>query len=304
MTATHMTQDATGPAPTVGFVGLGAMGRAMAGRLLRSGHAVRVWNRSPEPVAELVAQGAERAADLAAALRCDVVVSMLADDRAVNLLLDPGLLAGARPGLVHVNMATVSVELAQRATAVHTHHGLGYVAAPVLGRPPVAEAGQLTVLAAGAPELLDRVEPLLTVLGRRVWRLGDEPYLASAHKLAANYLIACAIGAMAEAAALVDAVGGEPADLIGVVTDSVLPGPVHTGYGTMIAERRYEPAGFRAVLGLKDVNLALTAGAEANVPLPLGGVLRDALLDAVAHGEGDHDWAVLAEVARRRAALD
>jgi 3-hydroxyisobutyrate dehydrogenase-like beta-hydroxyacid dehydrogenase len=234
---------------------------------------------------------------------CDVVVSMLADDRAVELLLDPALLRGARPGLVHVNMATVSVELAKRAAALHADHGVGYVAAPVLGRPPVAEAGQLTVLAAGAAETLDRVEPLLSVLGRRVWRLGAEPHLANTHKVAANYLIACAIGAMAEAATLVDAVGGEPADLIGVITDSILPGPVHAGYGAMIAERRYEPAGFRAALGLKDVNLALAAGAEANVPLPLGGVLRDAHLDAQAHGDGDRDWAVLAEVARRRAGL-
>ncbi|SEM05771.1 NAD(P)-dependent oxidoreductase [Streptacidiphilus jiangxiensis] len=288
---------------TVGFVGLGAMGRAMAGRLLGAGYGVRVWNRSPESVATLVAQGAEAAPDPAGAFACEVVFSMLADDRAVELLLDPALLRGARPGLVHVNMATVSVELAKRAAAVHADHGVGYVAAPVLGRPPVAEAGQLTVLAAGAAKTLDRVEPLLSVLGRRVWRLGAEPHLANAHKLAANYLIACAIGAMAEAAALVDAVGGEPADLIGVITDSILPGPVHTGYGTMIADRRYEPAGFRAALGLKDVNLALTAGAEVNVPLPLGGVLRDALLDALAHGDGDRDWAVLAEVARRHAGL-
>ncbi|WP_042383475.1 NAD(P)-dependent oxidoreductase [Streptacidiphilus melanogenes] len=293
-----MTQELT-----VGFVGLGAMGRAMAGNLVRAGHRVRVWNRSPDPVAELVGQGADAAPDLPGAFDADVVVSMLADDRAVEPLLDPALLAGARAGLVHVNMATVSVDLAKRAAAAHADHGLGYVAAPVLGRPPVAESGLLTILAAGQPDVLDRVDPLLAVLGRRTWRLGDEPYVANAHKLAANYLIACAIGAMAEASALVDAVGGRPDDLIGVITDSILPGPVHSGYGAMIAERRYEPAGFRAVLGLKDVDLALAAGAGVNVPLPLGGVLRDALLDAVAHGDGDRDWAVLAEVARRHAGL-
>ncbi|WP_042421553.1 NAD(P)-dependent oxidoreductase [Streptacidiphilus anmyonensis] len=293
-----MTQELT-----VGFVGLGAMGRAMAGNLVRAGYRVRVWNRSPAPVAELTAQGADAAGDLRGAFDADVVVSMLADDPAVEPMLDPALLATARPGLVHVNMATVSVDLARRAAAAHADHGLGYVAAPVLGRPPVAEAGQLAILAAGQSALLDRVDPLLAVLGRRTWRLGDEPYIANTHKLAANYLIACAIGAMAEAAALVDAVGGRSADLIGVITDSILPGPVHSGYGAMIAERRYEPAGFRAVLGLKDVNLALTAGGEVNVPLPLGGVLRDALLDAVAHGDGDRDWAALAEVARRHAGL-
>jgi 3-hydroxyisobutyrate dehydrogenase-like beta-hydroxyacid dehydrogenase len=288
---------------TVGFVGLGAMGRPMAANLVRAGHRVRVWNRSPGPVDELVGQGAEAAPDQAGAFGSDVVFSMLADDRAVEPLLDPALLARARPGLVHVNMATVSLDLAKRAARAHAEHGLGYVSAPVLGRPPVAEAGRLTILAAGAPDVLDRVEPFLSVLGQRTWRLGAEPYVANAHKIAANYLIACAIGAMAEAAALVDAVGGEAADLIGVITDSILPGPVHSGYGAMIAERRYEPAGFRTALGLKDVNLALTAGAEAHVPLPLGSVLRDALLDAVAHGDGDRDWAALAEVARRHAGL-
>jgi 3-hydroxyisobutyrate dehydrogenase-like beta-hydroxyacid dehydrogenase len=293
-----MTQELT-----VGFVGLGAMGRGMAGNLVRAGYRVRAWNRSPGPAAELAAQGAESVPDPAGAFDADVVLSMLADDRAVEPLLAPDVLAAARPGLVHVNMATVSVDLARRAARLHAEHDLDYVAAPVLGRPPVAEAGQLTILAAGRPDVLDRVDPLLSVLGRRTWRLGDEPYVANAHKLAANYLIACAIGAMAEAATLVDGVGGRGADLIDVITDSILPGPVHSGYGAMVAERRYEPAGFRAVLGLKDVNLALAAGLDANVPLPLGGVLRDALVDAMAHGDGDRDWAVLAEVARRHAGL-
>ncbi|MFH8380167.1 NAD(P)-dependent oxidoreductase [Kitasatospora sp. NPDC018058] len=288
---------------TVGFVGLGAMGQGMAGSLLRAGHTVRVWNRSPEPVTALVAQGAEAADTPAEVFAADTVVSMLADDGAVErLLLDPGLLAGANTTL-HVNMATVSLALAERAEALHAEHGIGYVAAPVLGRPPVAAAGRLNILAAGAPELLERAEPLFAAMGERVWRFGDSPRQANTAKIGANFLLACAIESMAEACSLAEAHGVRATDLVEMLTSTLFPGPVYSGYGAMVAERRYQPAGFRLPLGLKDVGLALAAGAERNVPLPFGSILRDAFLDALAHGDGDKDWAAVAEVARRRAGL-
>ncbi|MFD7904843.1 NAD(P)-dependent oxidoreductase [Kitasatospora sp. NPDC059722] len=288
---------------TVGFVGLGAMGRGMAGSLLRAGHAVRVWNRSPEPVAAMVAEGAEAAETLAEVFAADTVVSMLANDQAVErLLLDPALLSGARATL-HVNMATVSLTLAERAEAAHAGHGIGYVAAPVLGRPPVAAAGQLNILAAGDPALLARAEPLFAAMGQRTWHFGDRPGQANTTKISVNFLLACAIESMAEACALAEAHGVRPTDLVELITNTLFPGPVYGGYGAMVAERRYEPAGFRLPLGLKDVGLALDAGAAATVPLPFGSVLRDAFLDALAHGDGDKDWAAVAAVARRRAGL-
>ncbi|WP_371480528.1 NAD(P)-dependent oxidoreductase [Kitasatospora sp. NBC_00315] len=288
---------------SVGFVGLGAMGRGMAGSLVRAGHRVRVWNRSPEPVRELVAGGATAADGPADVFACDVVVSMLANDDAVEgLLLDPELLAAARAS-VHVNMATISVELAERAAALHAEHGVGYVAAPVLGRPEVAAAGELNILVAGEAALLERVSPLLTAMGRRTWHFGDRPVLANTAKISANFLLACAIESLAEACSLAEANGVRPTDLVEMLVGTLFPGPVYSGYGSMVAERRYEPAGFRLPLGLKDVNLALTAGAAANVPLPFGSVLRDAFLDALAHGDGDKDWAAVAAVSRRRAGL-
>ncbi|MBV6698871.1 NAD(P)-dependent oxidoreductase [Kitasatospora aureofaciens] len=299
------TANGTGAATgtTIGFIGLGAMGRGMAGSLLRAGHAVRVWNRSPEPVAALVAQGAEAAGTLAEAFAADTVVSMLANDEAVErLLLDPVLLAGAGATL-HVNMATVSLALAERAEAAHAEHGIGYVAAPVLGRPPVAAVGQLNILAAGEPALLARAEPLFAAMGQRTWHFGDRPRQANTAKISANFLLACAIESMAEACSLAEANGVRPADLIELLTGTLFPGPVYSGYGAMVAERRYEPAGFRLPLGLKDVGLALDAGAASTVPLPFGSVLRDAFLDALAHGDGDKDWAAVAAVARRRAGL-
>ncbi|AUY50858.1 NAD(P)-dependent oxidoreductase [Streptomyces sp. CB01881] len=288
---------------TVGFVGLGAMGQGMAASLLRAGHRVRVWNRSPEPVAALVAQGAEAADGPADAFAAEAVVSMLANDEAVErLLLDPALLAGADAS-VHVNMATISVALAERAEALHAAHGLGYVAAPVLGRPPVAAAGELNILAAGSPAALAAAEPLLAAMGRRTWYFGERPPQANTAKISTNFLLACAIESMAEACSLAEANGVRPVDLIEMLSGTLFPGPVYSGYGAMVAERRYEPAGFRLPLGLKDVNLALTAGADAHVPLPFGGILRDAFLDALAHGDGEKDWAAVAAVARRRAGL-
>ncbi|WP_329496304.1 NAD(P)-dependent oxidoreductase [Kitasatospora herbaricolor] len=288
---------------TVGFVGLGAMGRGMAANLLAAGHPVRVWNRSPGPVEELVAKGATAAADLGEVYDSEAVVSMLPDDRTVEaLLLDGALLAGARAG-VHVNMATVSVALAERATALHAEHGIGYVAAPVLGRPGVAAAGELNVLAAGEAAQLERVGPLLAAMGRRTWHFGDRPAQANTAKISANFLLACAIESMAEACSLAEANGVRPTDLIEMLAGTLFPGPVYSGYGSMVAERRYEPAGFRLPLGLKDVGLALSAGEARNVPLPFGSVLRDAFLDALAHGDGEKDWAAVAAVARRRAGL-
>jgi 3-hydroxyisobutyrate dehydrogenase-like beta-hydroxyacid dehydrogenase len=287
---------------TVGFVGLGRMGQGMAANLLRAGYQVQVWNRSPGPVDELVGQGARRAADLAEAFGNEVVISMLADDPAVERLLADDLLdrAAAR---VHVNCATVSVALAKRAVEAHARHGVGYVAAPVFGRPEVAASGQLNVVAAGPAELVESVRPLLEAVGRKVWPMGEEPYRANVVKIAGNYLIASALEAMAEACALTEASGADPADLIELINNTMFPGPVYGGYGPMIAERRYDPAGFRLVLGLKDVNLALAAGADAHVPLPVGSVLRDAFLEAVGDGHAERDWAALGHIARRRAGL-
>lgn len=290
-------------ATTVGFVGLGAMGQGMAANLIRAGHRVRVWNRSPQPVSALVEQGAEAADGLAEAFAAEVVVSMLASDAVVEeLLLDPALLAGATASL-HINMATVSPVLTDRAEALHTEHGIGYLAAPVLGRPPAAAAGELNILAAGDRSLLARAEPLLTALGRRIWDFGDRPRQALIAKISVNFLVACAIESMAEACTLAEANGVRAGDLVDMLTSTAFPGPIYGGYGPMVAERRYQPAGFRVPLGLKDVNLALDAGAAANVPLPFGSVLRDAFLDALAHGEADKDWAAIADVSRRRAGL-
>ncbi|HEX6105165.1 MAG TPA: NAD(P)-dependent oxidoreductase [Gemmatimonadales bacterium] len=287
----------------IGFIGLGAMGRGMAASLIKAGHRVRVWNRSRGPVDELARLGAEPAGEAREAFG-GTVITMLADDQAVrDTVLAAGLTESAPAGTVHVNMATVSVALAEELAEGHRRHGIAYVAAPVFGRPDAAAAGQLAIVAAGEDAALDRVQPLFEAMGRGTWRVGREPRQANALKIAGNFMIAAAIEAMGEAATMVERYGVAPARLMDVLTSTLFAAPVYVNYGAAIVERRYEPAGFRLVLGLKDVRLALEAAEAARAPMPMAGLLRDHLLEVIAHGGGDLDWAALAEISRRHAAL-
>ncbi|WP_341520964.1 NAD(P)-dependent oxidoreductase [Pseudomonas sp. G.S.17] len=286
----------------IGFVGLGNMGQAMATNLLKGGHEVWVWNRSPEPVQAMVALGAKAAADPAQAFGNDVVFSMLADDHALReVLLESGLLDTLKAPLIHINMATIAVAFAEELAALHAERGVAYIAAPVMGRPDVAAAGALNILAAGPGAAIKTVQPLFNLIGKKTWPLGEQASRANVLKLAVNFMLASAIETMGEAAVLVDAYGIEPGTLIELISGSIFPGPIYQGYGGMIAERRYEPALFKASLGLKDISLALAAAEHVAVPLPVANVVYGSLLDAQANDEGHMDLAVLGQVAERRA---
>lgn len=288
----------------VGFVGLGAMGSSMARNLVKAGHGVKVWNRSPEAAEALAADGAVPVGTAAEAMRGAAVLTMLADDDAVRAVYLAGdVLASAPKTLIHVNCSTISVALARELTERHAALGLGYVAAPVFGRPDVAAAGKLNVVVAGPGDLIAQVQPLLDAIGQKTWPVGEEPLRANVVKLGGNLMIAAAIEAMAEATTLGAAHGIAAGDMLDIYTNTLFQSRVYTGYGAQIAERRYEPAGFKLRLGLKDVRLALQAGDAANVPLPFGSALRDALIGAVAEGDGEKDWSALADTALRRAGL-
>lgn len=290
----------------IGFLGLGTMGKPMAANLVKAGYQVRVWNRSPEPVAELQTRGGDVAgAPSQAAADADVLISMLSDDDVTRaVVLEADVLNALKPGAIHVNMATISVDFAADMARLHRERQLQYVAAPVLGRIDVAEAGQLQVLAAGHAEALASVQPLFDALGQQTWHFGDRPEQANAVKLAVNFMIANAIGAMGDASALVQGHGVCPAAFLDLVTSTSFASPVYKGYGQAIKAQRFEPAGFKVELGLKDLRLALEAGDNARVPLPLASLLKDNLLDALAHGEGHLDWAALSQVSARRAGQD
>ena len=183
---------------------------------------------------------------------------MLADDAAVRAVIDP-LLDGAPKGLVHINMATISVTLARDLAARHREHGLEYIAATVFGRPELAAAAKLTIVAAGDPRALTRIQPLFDLIGQRTWPMGDQPERANVVKLAGNFMLGAAVEAMAEAAAMSARYGIAPADMLNVMTNGVFAAPAYEYYGDAIAKERYEPPGFRLSLTLKDLRLAKAA---------------------------------------------
>ena len=286
----------------VSMIGLGAMGAAMVRNLLAKGVTVTVWNRSRAIVDDLVAEGAKPAASADEAFEADIVLSMLAHDQAVkDVLLDSGVLARARKGVVHVNLATISAALAGELAALHAELGLGYVAAPVFGRPPVAQAGGLNVLAAGAPDAVATAMPVLEQLAAKVWPLGEDPVRANALKLAGNFMIVSAIESMGEAVALGEAYGVPAPELLDMLSSTLFAAPIYKIYGGMIAERRYSPPGFAAELGLKDVRLVLDAAEAKGLSMPQAD-LAEASLEMLLQGEGakDLDLAALAEIARAR----
>lgn len=284
----------------IGFLGLGNMGSAIAGRLVGAGHSVLVWNRSPEAADPLVAAGATRVDDPAQALAAPVSFSMLANDEAAEAVLSAENLAGT-PGRIHVNMASISAEAADRLEAVHHAAGVAYVASPVLGRPQVAAAGGLNILVAGPTDAVDAVLPYLEVLGTRTWRFGEQPRRANATKVSVNFVILHALQAMAEGITLAESQGVDGSDFVELLSSTLFGGVVYSGYGSMIAERRYSPAGFAMELGLKDLGLAEDLAAEAGISLPTAPVLRDRFEQALADQElATLDWSAVAEVTRRQ----
>jgi 3-hydroxyisobutyrate dehydrogenase-like beta-hydroxyacid dehydrogenase len=289
----------------IGFIGLGHMGSAIARRFLQAKHTVRVWNRSPEAARKLAKDGAQVVATAEEAFRGDAVFSMLGDDNALRaVFLDSGLLGRATKDSVpvHVNMATVSVAVADEFAELHAKRGIAYVAAPVLGRPDAAAAGKLNIMAAGPAAAIDSVQPLLDIAGQKTWRFGEVASHANVVKIAMNFMLAAACESMGEAAALASGYGIQPADLFDLASHSMFPGPVYEGYGRLIAASAFEPAGFKARLGLKDVRLALAAGEAVTTPLPLASQMRDSLLEALTRGEGEKEFGVvLGRAAMRRA---
>ena len=287
----------------VGFIGLGTMGSRIATNIVKAGHKVRVWNREKPAVDALAQIGATPVSSAREAFSGDAVFSMLADDAAVHAVIDP-LLDGAPKGLVHVNMATISVALARDLAARHTEQGLFYVAATVFGRPELAAAAKLTIVAAGDAGAVARVQPLFDVIGQRTWPMGVQPERANVVKLAGNLMLGAAVEAMAEASAMASRYGIPPGDFLNVLTSGVFASPAYQLYGDAIAKERYDPPGFRLALTLKDLRLALAAAEEVSAPMPLADVVHESLLEAFARGDGERDLAALARVSMRRAGLE
>jgi 3-hydroxyisobutyrate dehydrogenase-like beta-hydroxyacid dehydrogenase len=281
----------------VGFIGLGRMGQAMARRLIEAGHDLSVYNRSAEKLRELTANSARPAADIATAAQYgDAVFTMLADDAALEDVAyqSGGLLQSLPSGHIHICCGTHGVTVIRKLAAAHMQAGQILVVAPMLGRPDLVASGQAGMVASGPAEALERCRPLFEAIARRTFVAGSEPEAATSIKIANNFVLGCAIEAMGEGFSLVRKFGVEPQVFYDVMTDGLFASSAYKVYGKIIVDEDYSKVGQMAVLGLKDANLALAAGEAVSVPLPSGNVWRDRLVGAVAHGDGDKDWAVMA----------
>ncbi len=288
----------------IGFIGLGQMGLGIAGNLMRAGHTLTVWNRSPEPAKSLADQGAIRAKAPAETMQGEVLFSMLASDQAMQEVgLDAGLLEKAAPGLIHINLATISPAFARALAAAHDSRGLGYVAAPVFGRPDAAAKALLVVLAAGAKQTVAKIEPLLAVIGRRTVKIGEAPEQANLFKLAGNFMIMSAVETMGEAFALLRKGHVDPGLFLDTMTEGLFAAPIYKNYGKQILDEAYEPAGFYMRLGLKDANLVKGAADELAVPMPALDLVRDHYEEGVKKGWSEKDWAAIAAIAAEKAGL-
>ena len=289
----------------VGFIGLGRMGAGMAANLLKAGHQVTVYNRTPAKAQALVAQGAELAASVAEACRGDAVITMLANDEAVEgvALGRNGIIASLPASGLHVSSSTISVALSQRLTEQHAAAGQHFVAAPVFGRPEAAAAGQLFVVAAGAVAAIEAAEPLLEAVGQKTFVLSEEPKNANLVKLSGNFLGASVIESLGEALALIGKGGIDQRQYLDFLTSSLFDAPIYKTYGGLIAGGRFKPAGFAAPLGQKDIRLVLAAAEDLGVPMPVASLLRDRFLTLMAHGGEQLDWSAIGGLAARDAAL-
>lgn len=278
----------------VGFIGLGRMGSGMAGRLSGAGHDLVVYDSVRDKCTPLARGGARVAASVADACRDrEAVISMVSDDAAL-FAITRDICTALAPRAIHVAMGTHGVAAIDAVTAQHAAHGQTFVAAPVFGRPEDAALGQLGIVPAGPADALEKLAPLFAAMGRRTFEGGPRPAGAAAMKLANNMVLGCAIEAMGEGFALICKFGVPPRAFYEILADGFMAAPAYRVYGNIIANEAYDRVGFTAALGLKDAQLILAAAESVGVPLPSCNVYRDRLLGALAHGEAELDWAVVA----------
>ena len=279
----------------VGFIGLGQMGAGMAANLLKAGHQVTVYNRTPAKAEALIAQGAKLADNIAAACAGDAVMTMLANDEAVESIVlgRDGVIGNLSPGALHVSSSTISVALSERLSAEHARNGQRFVAAPVFGRPDVAAAGRLFVVAGGERAAVDAAAPLLEAIGQKTFIISDMPKAANLVKLSGNFLGASVIEALGEAMALVGKAGIDERQYLEFLTSTLFDAPIYKTYGSLIADGRFTPPGFAAPLGQKDIRLVLAAAEDLRVPMPVASLLRDRFLSLLARGGEGLDWSAI-----------
>lgn len=281
------------------------MGSGMARNLMRAGYRLTVYNRSREKTQALEAEGAVVASTAAEAARgMDAVFTMLSDDQAVSEVVfgSTGIISSLKAGAPHISSSTISTALARQLTEKHAANKQIYISAPVFGRPEAAEAKKLIVVPAGDREAIERYRPLFDAIGRATFIVGTEPSQANLVKLCGNFMIASMLEAFGEAFATIEKAGMKRSLFLEVI-DELFGSPVYKNYGAVVAEQKFQPAGFPLKLGFKDVRLAIEAAQELNVPLPLASLIRDHLISAMARGQENWDWSAFALVSARSAGI-
>ncbi len=289
----------------VGFIGLGNMGAPMAANLLKAGHELTVYNRSAKKAQPLVDQGARLVATPADASKGDVVFTMLADDSALESLVfgEAGILGGLGNGAIHISSSTISVALSEKLTAEHAKRNQRFISAPVFGRPEAAANARLFVTVAGPTDAVQSCMPLFEAIGQKTFHFGDRPSNANLVKLSGNFLIASTIEILSEVMALVAKGGLDQREYLDFLTSTLFAAPVYKTYGGLIVDKKFTPPGFVAPLGLKDVRLALAAGEQLRVPLPIASLVRDRFLRLLAEGGESLDWSAISQLAAEDAGL-
>ncbi len=293
----------------IAFIGTGNMGLPMARNLLRSGHEVAVWNRTRERAEPLEQDGARIAYSPNAAVDgVDVAITMLADDRAVQQVVHgsaqiAGFMPALPPGAVHLGMSTISVGLSRHLAQAHQAQGHTYVAGPVFGRPDAAAGAKLWIVAAGDGDAVERCGPIFEALARGHSVVGTDPWLANIVKVSGNFLMAAMLEALAEAITLARKSGLDARQYLDIINSALFNSPLYMNYGGAIADQKFEPAGFKLKLGLKDIKLAQDAADFMASPMPMAGLLHDHFLSAIAQGHGEIDWAGIARVVAKNAGV-
>jgi 3-hydroxyisobutyrate dehydrogenase-like beta-hydroxyacid dehydrogenase len=289
----------------VGIIGLGQMGSGMAMSLLKAGHSVIVYNRTPARAEPLAMLGAGVVTAPGDACRGDAVFTMLANDEAVTdvVFSKAGVIDSLARGAVHISSSTISVALSQRLTDAHARKGQLFVSAPVFGRPEVAASGQLAVVTAGTDDAVDRARPFMEAIGQKLFVISTTPKDANLIKLSGNFLIACVIESLGEALALIGKAGLDRRQYVEILTSTLFDAPVYKTYGSLIAQEKFEPAGFAAPLGQKDIRLALAAAEDLKVPMPIGNLLKDRFLRLIATGGAALDWSAIGSIASQDAGI-
>ena len=290
----------------IGFVGLGAMGTPMARKLIEARHELIVYNRTRSRAESLAASGARIAETSGqAAAGCDAVITMVADDAALEAIVfgQQGILQSLGAGKVHISCSTISVALSRRLGDAHRERRQDYIAAPVFGRPEAAAAAKLFIVASGSDDQIGRCEPLFHAIGQKTFVLGDDAAAANVVKLTGNFLISTVIESLSEAFALARKSGVDPKQFLEILTSSLFNAPVYKTYGAMVAAQKFEPVGFKLPLGLKDNRLVMAAAEEKSVPLPLASLIHDRFIAAIANGLAESDWSAISSMAMRDAGL-